>query len=437
MKRRAFLKAVLAAGTAATAARSPGRSRGRVLIVGGGFAGSACALALRRLDPALDVVLVDPDESYATGPMSNEVLVGWRSLASITVTRRGLRAAGVRVLAGRVADIDAAAHGVRLEDGRRERYDRLVVAPGIRFLWERIVGYDAFTARSMPHAWQAGEQTSLLARRLAALPAGGVVAICVPGGLMRCPPGPYERATLIAEYLARRRPRAKVLIFDANNHFPRQDLFTEAWRSRYAGRVEWIAGTAGGSLSGVDVTRSTLHVEGGTQRVDVANVIPPQAPGLIAATAGLSAGHGWCPVDSLTFESTLSPGVHVIGDACIAGAMPKAGSAAVSQARQCAAAIVAALAGRAPPTEELTSVCFGLVARDAGLAIPARFELRAGRWSAMPAVDVAAAAQAAAGGGGHDPLWPVAGLALDRTSTAAAQAARRWYAATRAAAFAD
>ncbi len=426
MRRRQFLKDLalaaaapaLGRSTPARAARLPAHTR--VVVIGGGFAGSACALSLRAAARDLDVALIDPDESYWTCPTSNEVVVGWRELGSLKVTRQGLRRAGVGVLAARAQGIDADRRRVRLDDGRDLAFDRLVVAPGIRFLWNRIEGYDVFAAQRMPHAWQAGRQTALLAAQLRAMEDGGVVAIAVPSGLMRCPPAPYERATLIAHYLARHKPRSKVLIFDANNHFPRQDAFTEVWRNDYPGRVEWIPVTQNGAVAKVDADTLTLYTGGGAQRVAVANVIAPQAPAAFAPAAGLATGHGWCPVDPVTFESTHLAGVHVIGDACIADAMPKSGSAALSQAAQCAQAVLAALSGRAPPAAEYASVCYALTARRSAVALPGRFLVQAGRIVAAPA---AANAQAAA--------------AANATSAANAQAAGRWYREARIAAFGE
>lgn len=423
--RRRFLR--LAALTAASgvtgfapgaAARTP--AKGRVVIVGAGFAGCACALQLRRLDASIDVSLVDPVDSYATCPMSNEVLVGLRNLASITVSRAGVRRAGIRLVGDRVAAIDVGAHQVRLQTGRALPFDRLVVAPGIRFLWHKPEGYDAAAAQSMPHAWQAGDQTQRLAAQLRAMDDGGVVAISVPSGLMRCPPAPYERASLIAYFLARHKPRSKLLILDSNNHFPRQDLFTGAWQSLYPGMIEWIASTQDGAVVRVDTANMTLYTANAAHRVAVANVIPPQAPGQIAADAGLASDHGWCPVAPHSFESQLIPGVHVIGDACIADAMPKSGSAAVSQARQCAGAIVALLAGREVPEPAFESVCYSMLAPHSALSIPARFAIQQDRIAALEPPAASSDASASASSGAQQ-----------------ARAAQRWYRHIRAEAFAD
>jgi NADPH-dependent 2,4-dienoyl-CoA reductase/sulfur reductase-like enzyme len=376
----------MAAAIAAPVVRA---AKPRIVVVGGGFGGSACALLLRHAAPSLEVTLVDPDARYVTCPMSNEAVVGARSIASLRLTREGVRRAGVRFVRARARALDAAARSIVLDDGARLSYDRLIVAPGIRFLWGTPEGYDEAAAQAMPHAWKAGAGTMRLRERLRAIDDGGVFAISVPAGLMRCPPAPYERASLVAEWLARHRPRSKVLIFDANNRFPRQEAFTTAWDALYRGRIEWIPVTEGGAVERVDARTMTLHTPGGAHRVAVANVIPPQAPGAFALDAGLASGHGWCPVDPVTFASTLVPHVHVIGDACIADAMPKAASAALSQARQCAAAIVADLAGREPPTPALDSVCYSALALDRALAIPLRFRAAAGRIEAEPADDAA------------------------------------------------
>ena len=384
MKRRAFMR-FTAFGAAAMAMPIVRAANARIVIVGGGFGGSACALLLKGADPSLDVTLVDPDARYVTCPMSNEAVVGARSIDSLTLTREGLHRAGVRFVRARANALDAGARSIRLDDGTRLAYDRCVVAPGIRFLWNTPEGYDRAASERMPHAWEAGAQTARLAEMLSAMEDGGVFAISVPSGLMRCPPGPYERASLVAEYLARHKPRSKVLIFDANNRFPRQDTFTAAWDALYRGRIEWIPVTAGGAVERVDVRTNTLHTSSGAHRVALANVIPPQAPGQFALDAGLASGHGWCPVDPATFASTLVPNVHVIGDACIADAMPKAASAALSQARHCAAAIVASLAGREPPAPTLDSVCYSALALDRSLAIRLRFHVANGHIEAEPA----------------------------------------------------
>jgi sulfide dehydrogenase [flavocytochrome c] flavoprotein subunit len=372
--RRHFMQTAALAMLGGTGLGKASAPRARVIVAGGGFAGATCALQLRRLDPAFDITLVDEDDRYVTCPMSDAALVGWRSMQSITVSRSGLARAGVRYVRDRVVSVDAQARRVRLASSRDLAYDRLVVAPGIRFLWDRLEGYGEKASQRMPHAWRAGPQTDLLAAQLRAIDDGGVFAICVPSGLMRCPPAPFERASVVAEFLKQHKPRSKVLIFDANNHFPKQDVFVTAWQELYPGMVEWIPATEGGAVERVDASDLTLYTSRGAQRVAVANVIPHQAPGMLAVDAGLASGHGWCPVAADTFGSTLVANVHVIGDACIAGAMPKSASAAHSQAVQCARAIAASLHEREPPTPLFDSVCYSLLGRDRALAIHGHFK---------------------------------------------------------------
>lgn len=381
-RRRALLGAAMLAPLAVHSRAVRSRTKSRVIVAGGGFAGAACALELRRSDPSIDVTLIDPDDRYVTCPMSNAALVGWRSLESISVGRDGLRRKGVRYIRDRVASVDGGTRRVKLGSGATLAYDRLVVAPGIRLLWNTPLGYDEKAARRLPHAWIAGEQTALLAAQLKSMRDGGIVAISVPEGLMRCPPGPFERASVIAAYLKRYKPKSKVLIFDANNHFPKQDVFEATWRALYPGMIEWIASTEGGVVDRVDVDNATLYTSHGAHRVDVANIIPPQAPGQLALDAGLCGGHGWCPVDASSFESVQVKNVHVIGDACIAGAMPKSASAANSQAVQCARAIASSLAEKPIPSARYDSVCYSLLARDRALSIHGAFHAANGEITA-------------------------------------------------------
>jgi sulfide dehydrogenase [flavocytochrome c] flavoprotein subunit len=410
VKRRTALKMTVAAVAAAAGAsaglgraRAASRSasgpaaRGRVVVIGGGFSGAACASQLRVLDPALSVELIEPQENYVTCPMSNGALIGLRTIESLTVGYAGLEQRGVRLIRDRAVSIEAGRRRVRLASGRVRDYDRLVFAAGIRFLWGRPQGYTQTVSAVLPHAWQAGPQTRVLAEQIQGLREGGVIAISVPAGPMRCPPGPFERASLIASYLKPRNPRAKVLILDANNHFPKQDVFAEAWRTLYPGMIEWISVVDGGAVERVDPAAMTLHAGRGAIHADVINIIPPQAPAQLAVDAGLASDHGWCPVEPQGFESSLQPGVHVIGDACIADPMPKAASSAVAQAKRCARAIVAGLGGRETSEAPLESVCYSLVAADRALAIRARFDIQDG------VIRTAAAVTPAEGPSGEGP----------------------------------
>ncbi|WP_440223123.1 FCSD flavin-binding domain-containing protein [Dokdonella sp. MW10] len=359
-------------------------AKARVVVVGGGFAGASCARHLKAFAPTLDVVLVDPSTRHVSCPMSNAVIAGLRPMHSLRIGHDGLRAAGVRVVVDEVVGLDADARRARLRGGGSLPWDRLVFAGGMRVREDAIDGWDDEARRRMPHAWLAGEQTLRLARQLRAMRDGGRVAICVPPTPFRCPPGPYERASLIAHWLARHKPRSKLIVFDANNRFSKQALFTEAWTERYGDRITWVPSTQGGTLERVDARRMTLHLAGGAERVDVANVIPAQAAPTLAVTSGLAAAKGWCPVDAATFASEHLPGVHVIGDACIAGAMPKSASAANSQAKQCAFAILASLRGEPAPDGVLHNTCYSLVAPDHGISISGIYRVTDGQWHDVP-----------------------------------------------------
>ena len=259
------------AGVSRLARGSPVSSRAqpRVVIVGGGFSGGQCALTLRRANPAIEVVLIDPEQRYVTCPMSNSVIAGLRSLQSITILRDGLARAGVRWVRDRADALDVTRRRVILAGGNTIAYDKLVLAAGIRFLWGQPEGYEESATARMPHAWQAGSQTELLGAQLRNMRDGGVVAISVPAGPMRCPPGPFERASLIASYLKQHKPRSKVLIFDANNHFPKQDSFSAVWRDVYPDMIEWIPVVNDGALLRVDPAAMTVYTRQGADRKSV------------------------------------------------------------------------------------------------------------------------------------------------------------------------
>ena len=255
-----------------------------------------------------------------------------------------------------------------LADGTRLSYDRLVVAPGIDIRWDALPGYGEAAAEKMPHAWKAGAQT-LLRRQLEAMEDGGLVVISAPANPYRCPPGPYERASLIAHYLKTKKPRSKLILLDAKDAFSKQKLFQNAWKELYPGLIEWVPLSSGGKVTAVDPAALTLATDFQTYKPAVANVIPPQKAGHIAELAGVADRSGWCPIDPVTFESTLQPNIHVIGDAAIAGAMPKSAFAANAEAKVCAAALAALLAGGTPATPKLINACYSLVAPDYGISV--------------------------------------------------------------------
>jgi NADPH-dependent 2,4-dienoyl-CoA reductase/sulfur reductase-like enzyme len=356
----------LAASAASLAFPCPSFAQGsaRAVVIGGGFGGASCARALRQADPKLQVTLIEPKTFYFACPFSNEAIAGLREFEAQQFSYGRIAAEGVTVVAQTAVKVDAHARTVGLADGTSLGYDRLVLSPGISLRFDALPGYDEAAATKMPHAWIAGEQTLLLRRQLDAMDDGGIVVLAVPAAPLRCPPAPYERASLIAYYLKTRKPRSKVIILDAKDGFSQQRLFEQAWKELYPDMIERIALSQGGRVTSVEPATNSIVTDFGNYTADVANVIPPQKAGRIAEISGAADNTGWCPIDPVTFESKLVPNIHVIGDACIAGAIPKSASAANAQAKVCAAAVVNLLTGKAPEPPRLTGACFNTVAPD-------------------------------------------------------------------------
>jgi NADPH-dependent 2,4-dienoyl-CoA reductase/sulfur reductase-like enzyme len=341
---------------------SHGRSIARIAVIGGGFGGASCARTLKRIDPKFEVTLVEPNRTFTACPFSNEVIAGLREIDAQQFTYDKLVAEGIKVIAQAAVGVEPQKRVVTLADGMSLAYDRLVMAPGIDLRFDALPGYDEQAAGKMPHAWKAGEQTLLLRRQLQAMDDGGLVAIAAPAGPLRCPPAPYERASLIAHYLKGRKPRSKIIILDAKDVIPQQRLFENAWKDLYPGMIERVSLSQGGRVVSVDPTTNTIVTDFGDYKAQVANVIPPQKAGRIATIAGTADKTGWCPIDPVTFASTLVPDIHVIGDACIGGGIPKSASAANAQGKACAAAVAGLLAGATPSTARLFGACYNTVA---------------------------------------------------------------------------
>jgi sulfide dehydrogenase [flavocytochrome c] flavoprotein chain len=244
-----------------------------------------------------------------------------------------------------------------------------VLAPGIDIRWDALPGYDEAASGKMPHAWKAGEQTQLLRRQLEAMEDGGTVLISAPANPFRCPPGPYERASLIAHYLKTRKPKSKLILLDAKDQFSKQRLFQNAWKELYPEHLEWVGLSQGGKVVSVDAGASTLNGDFGSHKGAVVNIVPPQKAGRIAELAGATDRTGWCPIDPTTFESKLVPNIHVLGDATIAGGMPKSAFTANAQAKVCAAALVKLFAGETPGEPRLINTCYSVVAPDYGINV--------------------------------------------------------------------
>jgi sulfide dehydrogenase [flavocytochrome c] flavoprotein chain len=350
------------AATSAMACPSIAQSAARVVVVGGGFGGASCARALRRLDSALSITLIEPKRTFTACPFSNEVIAGLRAMEAQQFSYDRIAAEGVTVIAQAAMRVDPQARTVGLAGDNVLGYDRLVLAPGIDLRFDALPGYDEPASARMPHAWQAGEQTTLLRHQLEAMDDGGVVVLAVPAAPLRCPPAPYERASLIAHYLKAKKPRSKILILDAKDGFSQQRLFENAWKELYPGMIERIALSQGGRVTSVEPATNTIVTDFGNYAAQVANVIPPQKAGRIAGIAGAADNTGWCPIDPETFASKLVPNIHVIGDACITGGIPKSASGANAQAKACAAAVVNLISGKSTDMPRLNGTCYNTVA---------------------------------------------------------------------------
>jgi len=367
MKRRHLLGASAALALPFMSRAAYAQAAARVVVVGGGFGGATLARFVHLFDPRIAVTLVETNAAYTSCPYSNEVIAGLRDLPAQRFSYKGLD--GVGLIEDTAVAVDPATRRVTLASGTTLDYDRLVLSPGVDMAYDKLPGYDEAAADLMPHAWKAGAQTDLLRRQLEAMPDGGTVIISAPANPYRCPPGPYERGSLIAYYLKTRKPRSKLLILDSKDAFSKQMLFEAGWTSLYPGILERVSQSDGGTVTSVDPKTRTFKTDFDDHKADVANVIPPQRAGKIAVAAGVADRTGWCPIDPVTFESRLVSSIHVIGDAAIAGAMPKSAFAANAQAKVCAQALVALLGNAKPVEPLLMNTCYSMLAPGSAISV--------------------------------------------------------------------
>ena len=394
LDRRSFLKLVGASAGAAGAVSLPligqaaelmPKSAKRVVVIGGGYGGTIAAKYIRMMDKSIEVVMIERNDHFVSCPFSNLYIGGiLTDLNPLTIKYDKLAANhGVKVVQAEVTAIDAAAKTVTTSKGTIA-YDRLVVSPGIDFRLDEMKGYDAAAMEKMPHAWKAGPQTVLLRKQLVDMKDGGTVVMTVPLAPYRCPPGPYERASLIAHYLKKNKPKSKVVVLDANPDITSKGgLFKKGWKDNYEGIIDYRPAK---KVTEVDAKAMAVMDEGLEEvKGDVINVIPPQRAGQIAVAAGLVGDDkNWCPVNANTFESTKQAGIHVIGDACIAGAMPKSGYSANSEAKVCAMNIVALMNGK--ETTELSGIntCYSYITDKEAVSVAAVYVVKEGKIIAVP-----------------------------------------------------
>ena len=371
MQRRQFVQ-TLGAGSALGAAglmsgcATGGASMGKVVVIGGGYGGATAAKYLRLFsEGAVDVTLVEPNAAFVSCPISNLVVGGYKTMADITTPYDNLQKRhGVKLVKDMVTAIDAEKKVVKLAGGGELPFDRVIVSPGVDFMWETLPGMAKAEAKDkVLHAWKAGNQTVALRKQLEAMPDGGAYVLSIPLAPYRCPPGPYERACMVASYFKKAKPKSKVIILDANDDIQsKKALFTKAWNDHYKGIIEYRNKS---KVVDVDAATNTAKMEFGDDvKAAVLNVVPDMRAGDLAVKMGLAtANKRWCEVDFLTFESKAAKNVHVLGDSIqIAPGMPKSGHMANQHAKTCAAAVVNLLQGKAPPALPIyANTCYSFV----------------------------------------------------------------------------
>jgi len=371
----------IAVGTAAAATLSApavladGHGKPRVVVIGGGSGGATAARYIAKDSKgAIDVTLVEPSRSYFTCYFSNLYIGGFTDLEDISHTYGTLAAKyGINVLHDWAVDVDRDSKTVSLAGGTVLPYDKLILSPGIDFVEDAVPGWSVAAQNKMPHAYKAGSQSELLKAQIMAMPEGGRFAMVAPPNPYRCPPGPYERISMVAHVLSQVNPTAKILVADPKPKFSKQALFEEGWQRHYSGMVERIGPDFGGEKVSVDPEAMTIDIDGMVENVDVCNVIPAQKAGRIADMAGVTEGN-WAPVNAADMSSKMDADVHVLGDAAAQGDMPKSGFAANSQAKVCAMAVRGALTDSKVFPAKFTNTCWSLIAEDDGVKVGATYE---------------------------------------------------------------
>ncbi|AXX96771.1 NAD(P)/FAD-dependent oxidoreductase [Profundibacter amoris] len=400
--RRAFLKFLAAGSVMSSAGLAPnlgfGQSSPHVVIIGGGTGGATAAKYLKMGDETIRVTVIEANQIYRRCYGSNEVLTGYIDIEDIAITYDALQGKyGVEFIFDTVMEVDPQTRLITLKTGGKVTYDRLIVSPGIDFIWDGVEGYSEDVAQNaMPHSWKAGEQTLLLKRQIDAMPDNGTMIIVPPVNPYRCPPGPYERASLMSEMFQKIKPKAKILILDPKDGFAKDKPFMLGWNRLYdfqipeskmdgmpedintydqPGMIEWISGSAGGKVEAVDASAMTVTTEfGDTFHGDVINFIPAQKAAKLAFDMDLVDGN-WCPINHLTMESTRHANIHVIGDSCVADVMPKSGYSANTQAKVVAAQILHLLREEEPEEPTWSNVCFSRVSSEYGVSVGGIYRL--------------------------------------------------------------
>ncbi len=367
---------------------STGKSaKARVVVVGGGVGGVSTAQAIKKADPNIEVTIIEKNKLYSTCYASNWVLSDIFKMNDITSNYNKMADKyKINMVYDQVVGYDPVKKTVSTAHGKTFAYDRLVVSPGISFRWDTIEGHDESTTHLVPHAYKAGYQTMQLKEQMDDMPADGTMVMVTPPNPFRCPPGPYERASMVAEFLKREKPKAKLIILDAKDKFSKFGLFTGGWKMHYGYEsdnsiIDWVSKSNGGTVKAVDPKNMTVTTADGEKiKADVINYIPAQKANNTAAMMGLVNDKGWCPVDQTTFESTMVPGVHVLGDSSVASPMPKSAFSANSQAAVVGKAVAALVNGQeASKDGNFGNQCYSLITTDHGISVAAGYKLKEGK----------------------------------------------------------
>ncbi len=378
LNRRQF-STMLGATTAAAAIGMPyvaHAARPKVVVIGGGAGGGTAAKYIARDSKgAIDVLLIEPSKRYYTCFFSNLYLGGFRKYSSIGHSYDVMTSKhGVGVIHDWAIGVDRNARTVQLSSGAKVSYDRLVVSPGIDLKYDSVPGYSVEASARVPHAWKSGTQVQLLKSLVENMRQGGTFVMVPPPNPFRCPPGPYERISMIAHLLKQKNPKAKIIVLDPKEKFSKQSLFQGGWDQHYSGMVEWIPASISGGVKQFDLEKMTFKTDGDTVKADAASIVPAQMAGKIAQIAGLTNSSGWCPIVPATMQSAKDPNVYVIGDASIAAAMPKSGFSANSQAKVAAMSVRNSLTGSRKFAPRFANTCWSLIATNDGVKVGATYK---------------------------------------------------------------
>ncbi|WP_434052766.1 MAG: NAD(P)/FAD-dependent oxidoreductase [Roseibium sp.] len=374
LNRRQFVGTTAAMATVLAAPMVKAQGTPRVVVVGGGAGGATAARYLAKDSKgAIDVTLIEPTRTYYTCFFSNLYLGGFKEIEDIGHTYGGLAAGGVNVVHDWAVGVDRDAKTVALAGGGSVPYDKLILSPGIDFVEGAVEGWGLSAQNAMPHAYKAGSQSELLKAQLMAMPEGGTFAMVAPPNPYRCPPGPYERVSMVAHFLKQNNPTAKIIVADPKPKFSKMALFQEGWANHYEGMVDWIGEDFGGGNVSVDPGAMTVTIDGEETKVDVCNVIPAMKAGRIAELAGVTDGN-WAPVNAADMSTKADADIYVLGDASSQGDMPKSGFSANSQAKVCANAVRGALTGSKVFPAKFSNTCWSLIAPNDGVKVGATYE---------------------------------------------------------------